>query len=194
MSNKAKISPEIHIFSGLMSSIIRPFQRGTLALEKMIDTGSYDEDFLVDAQHHIWNSWRSVANRIIRLHNTGKLNGPVILIGHSNGVLACCKIAERLYHKGIKVHYIGAIDPTAAKFSVINVNVGVVDEFWATSGYPCIKRFITRNKRAACQFTSEFNISGSHNKYEIKGSHIGVSKNKKVANIIFSSIKNILDN
>jgi len=173
---------EVHLFSGLGSSIIRPFQKGTRTLERMIDGLPSD----VDAEHHIWSSWKSVADRLIKAKHDGRLDGPIILVGHSNGVLACCKIAEKLSRNGIKVAYIGAIDPTAARFPTVDHNVARVDEFWATSGYPKLKRWMTGNRRAACQF--EPGWSGSHRLKTLKATHVGLGSHPEVTRNIYASI------
>lgn len=173
---------EVHIFSGLGSSIFRPFQKGTRTLERMIDNLPSD----VDAKHHIWSSWKSVADRLIKAKRDGTLNGPIILAGHSNGVLACCKIAEALSRNGIKVAYIGAIDPTAAAFPKIGKNVARVEEFWATSGYPKLKRLMTGNRRAACQF--EPGWTGRHTLKTLKATHVGLGSHPEVTRDIYASI------
>ncbi len=58
-----------------------------------------------------------MANRLIKGKHNGTLAGPVILIGHSSGVLGCCKITEKLSYNGSKVAYTGALDQRAASFS-----------------------------------------------------------------------------
>lgn len=174
---------EIHLFSGLGSSIIRPFQRGTRTLEGLID----GLPSAVDAKHHIWSSWNRIADQLIVKHKAGELTGPVVLIGHSNGVLAICNIAARLASHGIEVAYLGAIDPTAARFVTVGHNVKQVDEFWATSGYPKLKRWMTKNKRAACQFVPAWN--GEHNLWTLKATHVGIGTHTYVQDRIFDQVK-----
>ena len=174
---------EVHIFSGLGSSIFRPLQVGTRAIEGLID------GLGADAKHHIWHEWDEVADRLIAKNERGNLEGPIILIGHSNGVLSICNIATRLASHKIEVEYLGAIDPTAAAFAPVSRNVKLVDEFWASSGYPKFKRWLTRNKRGACQFTKGF--SGEHNLYQLKAPHVGIASHHYVHDRISNQVSRI---
>ena len=66
-------------------------------------------------------------------------------------------------------------------------------EFWASSGYPKFKRWITRNKRAACQFTPAFvKNGGKKSLIKLKDTHVGISKNTDVHIRIRDDIAQIL--
>jgi hypothetical protein len=171
----------IHLFSGLASSIIPGLQRGTRALESLIDKLGY-----ADAEHHIWNEWPEVRDKIAR----GPRPDRVVLIGHSNGVIAITELAQSLRRMGIIVDYMGAIDPTAANFPEVPGNVEMVDEFWAASGWPAITRRFTRRKNGALHFSPAF--YGTKRLYHIPGSHIACASNKDVRDTIVQHVKEAL--
>lgn len=170
---------QIHLFSGLGSSLLPWLQRGTQALEDMIDKIG-----IADAEHHIWNDWQRVG---MAIRPDG---GPVILAGHSNGVLACAQIAQMLLKRGIEVRYIAAIDPTAARFPAFSSNVLAIDEVWASSGFPALARRIPIFGQGKCLFDPSFR--GVHRLYHIRGSHIGVASDKHVHATILAGVKEAL--
>jgi len=170
---------QIHLFSGLGSSLIPSLQRGTRTLESMIDKLG-----AADAKHHIWNDWQKVAMAI----KPGA--GPVMLIGHSNGVLACAAIAKALQARRIQVAYVAAIDPTAARFPPFGGNVQLVQEFWASSGFPALVRRIPLFGQGKCLFDERFR--GVRELYQIRGSHVGVASDHHVQSTIFRAVKKTL--
>jgi len=173
--------PQIHLFSGLGSSLLPGLRSGTLTLEKMIDKLNY-----ADAKHHIWNDWKAVAASI------EPNGGPVILIGHSNGVLACASVAKALQDRKIKVAYVGAIDPTAARFPAFGNNVQRVDEFWASSGFPHAARGCPTLGQGKCLFDQDF--AGKHQLFHVRGSHIGVVSDEQLQATIVESVKTVVRN
>lgn len=168
---------QIHLFSGLGSSLLPSLRRGTRTIESLIDK-------ITDADHHIWNDWRKVAASI----TAGK--GPVVLIGHSNGLIACAEIAKVLRSRGIDVRYIGAIDPTAGRFPAFGSNVLRVDEFWASSGFPALARRIPLFGQGKCLFDPGFR--GAHRLYHMRGSHIGLASDEHVHATILAGVKEAL--
>lgn len=175
----------IHIFSGLGSSVFSSFRKDTEALDRMIDALS--DRF--DSEHHIWNDWQAVARQILIDASQGKINSPIILIGHSNGVLAACSIAQALGVLRIPVDYIGAIDPTAAAFPALGMNVKMADDFQAARGWPAMTRRVSRGKRAALIPGKGF--SGELNVYPIGGGHIEAPGNNFVVTTIMSRIAHL---
>lgn len=170
---------QIHLFSGLGSSLIPSLQRGTRTLESMIDKLGH-----ADAQHHVWNDWLKVGMSI------SKDGGPVILVGHSNGLIACAGIAKMLQARGITVAYVAAIDPTAARFPPFGGNVQLVQEFWASSGFPALARRIPLFGQGKCLFNGAFH--GVHELYHIRGSHVGVASDHHVQSTILAAVKQTL--
>lgn len=170
----------IILFSGLGSSIIPGLQRGTRTLEKLLDRLGY-----ADAQHFVWNEWKSVADNLIK-----EKPDRVALIGHSNGTLAIAEVARRLRLAGIKVHYVGAIDPTAADFPTFGSNVYFLEEFHASSGWPALTRWMTNNRNGACHKDNGFN--GIHRLHYVKGSHVGVASDSEVHSTIIASVKDAM--
>lgn len=170
---------QIHLFSGLGSSLIPSLHRGTRTLEGMIDKLG-----VADAQHHIWNDWQKVAMAI------KPDAGPVILAGHSNGVLACAAIAKALQARRIQVAYVGAIDPTAASFPAFGGNTLRVQEFWASSGFPALARRIPLFGQGKCLFDDTFR--GVRELYHIRGSHVGVASDHHVQSTILAAVKGTL--
>jgi hypothetical protein len=176
---------EIHVFSGLGSSLLPSLRSGTKAVEALIDALPYAE-----ADHHIWSQWRRVADAIVDRWKRTKEPFKVALIGHSNGVIATNEIAQHLALRGIKVDYIAAIDPTAARFPDIRSNVHECSEFHASSGWPALTRRFTGNKRAALHFTDAW--PGIHRLYHIPGSHVACASNKRVHEVIIGDLERIL--
>jgi hypothetical protein len=175
----------IHIFSGLGSSLLPSLRKDTLALDKMIDAVS--DKF--DSEHHIWNDWQAVARQILTDASQGRIGSPIILIGHSNGVLAACCIAQALGVLRIPVDYIGAIDPTAASFPALGMNVKLADDFQAARGWPAFTRRMSGGKRAALVKGRGF--SGELNVYPIGGGHIEAPGNNFVVTTIMSRIAHL---
>lgn len=172
---------QIHIFSGLGSSLLPSLRRGTEALENLIDA------LCPDAQHHIWNDWEEVEKTIT------PDGGPVVLIFHSQGAEAVAKIAQRLKARGITVTYVGAIDPTAGRFPAFGSNVLKVDEFFASSGFPAFARRFPIFGQGKCLFDASFRAMGRvHRLYHIRGSHVGVASDKHVHATILASVKDAL--
>ena len=167
----------IAIFSGLGSSIIPGLQRGTRTLEKLIDKLGEP-----GAEHYVWNEWPKVADAIIK-----QKPDRVALLGHSNGVLAIANVAQRLRLAGIKVHYIGALDPTAADFPMFGSNVYFLEEFHASSGWPAITRRLTKGRNGACRKDAGFN--GIHRLHYVRASHVGLASDSEVHKQVITSVK-----
>jgi len=167
----------IAIFSGLGSSIIIGLQRGTRTLEKLIDKLGEP-----GAEHYIHYEWPKVVDEIIK-----QKPDRVALLGHSQGVLAIANVAQRLRLAGIKVHYIGAIDPTAADFPTFGSNVYFLEEFHASSGWPAMTRRWTRGRNGACRKDAGFN--GIHRLHYVRASHVGCASDKDVHATIIASVK-----
>jgi hypothetical protein len=175
---------EIHIFSGLGSSIFPSLSYGTRTLEKLID------GLPAEAEHHVWNRWREVADGIVYRWNRTKQPFKTILVGHSNGVIATNSIAAHLNARGLPCDYIGAIDPTAGSFPLVGMNVAECSEFHAASGWPALTRRWTKNRRAALHFVPGW--PGIHRLYHINSSHVGCASSKRVHEIIVSDVKRVL--
>jgi thioesterase domain-containing protein len=165
----------IHLFSGLGSSLLLGLQRGTRAIEHYIDRLGH-----ADAEHHIWNQWPAVADKIIK-----QRPAKVVLIGHSNGVIATNEIARRLRLAGIRVNLIAALDPTAAKFPAIGSNVSEVVEFWAASGWPALTRRWTRNRNGALHFDG---FHGIHRLYHMPGGHVPLASRQDVRDLVVKAV------
>lgn len=176
---------EIHVFSGLGSSLFPSLSYGTRTLEKLIDALPCAE-----ADHHVWNRWRPVAESIVA--RWGKTREPfkTVLIGHSNGVIATNQIAAYLAARRIQVDYIGAIDPTAGSFPDIGRNVAETSEFWAGTGWPAISRRFTNGRRGALQYVDAW--PGIKRLYHIPGSHVACASNKRVHDVILSDLARVL--
>ncbi len=177
---------QVRIFSGLGSSIVPYFSRGTRRIEKLISESPQQ----IQVSHHIWSSWRGVCKTLISNFQREKTGGPIILIGHSNGVLACCNIARRLAELDIPVAYIAAIDPTPILFPNIKNSVIRVDEFWGTSGVSHLARGISYHKLACCKFTDGW--VGKHSLHIHYATHVEVSYLTDVLQRIEGSVRSIL--
>jgi hypothetical protein len=175
---------EIHIFSGLGSSIFPSLSYGTRTLENLLD------GLPASAEHHVWNQWPEVASEIVRRWSKTKTPFKTILVGHSNGVIATNEIAKHLAARGLPCDYIAAIDPTAGSFPLIGMNVGECSEFWASSGWPALTRRFTGNKRAALHFVPGW--PGIHRLYHIPGSHVACASNPRVHQTIVADVKRVL--
>lgn len=169
----------IYFFSGLGSSLIPALSLGTRTLEAMTDALG------VDATHMVWHRWPEAALHITLRYTKGDR---VILVGHSNGVLACANIANKLYREGVPVDYIGAIDPTAAAFPTIKANTLAVEEFWASSGWPAFTRRLTHKRRGAIVVDSSW--GGKHSLTHLpRTTHIASASHPLVKSKIMRSIE-----
>lgn len=158
---------QIHIFSGLASSVFSSLRKGTDDIERVIDGLPSS----ADAQTHIWNDWKDVAKKIVA-DSRGGNTSPIILIGHSNGVLACAEIAQVLYRRGIDVDYIAAIDPTLKSFPTIQNNVKLIDEFHASRGFVALGRWLSRGRKASIITAKRYKGVLRTKKYS--ASHVGI--------------------
>jgi hypothetical protein len=173
------MSIAIHLFSGLGSSLLPGLAYGTRTLEAMIDKlGS------ANAEHHVWNEWPKLAERLIK-----ERPKKVVLVGHSNGVIATNEIARRLRLAGIKVNLIVAIDPTAGAFPAIGYNVDDALEFWASSGFPAIARRLTRHRSGALHFDG---FHGIHRLYHIRAGHVPCASHPDVQRLTIAAVKAVV--
>jgi pimeloyl-ACP methyl ester carboxylesterase len=173
------MSIAVHLFSGLGSSLLPSLSYGTRTLESMIDKLGY-----ADAEHHVWSDWRKIADRLIK-----ERPSKVVLVGHSNGVIATNEIARRLRLAGIKVNLLVAIDPTAGSFPAVGYNVDDALEFWASSGFPAIARRFTRNRSGALHFDG---FHGIHRLYHIKAGHVPCASHPDVQRLTVAAVKAVL--
>lgn len=176
--------PHVYVFSGLMSSIISGFRKGTKEIAS--DIRHTHPEMVV--KHYIWNEWDNVFEEILqRALSHG--NSDVYLIGHINGVLACANIAEEMRKMNMPVKYIGAIDPTSANFPKLGSNVSFVDEFWAKTGWPAVKRKISGNTDGACTFRQDF--KGKHTLIKVPTTHVGASSSNRTQKRIIGSVREL---
>lgn len=174
----------IYIFSGLLSSLFPRLQLGTREIESILD------EVPLPAQHRVWNKWRSVLAEILAERKNGD-RSPVCLVGHSNGVLAALAVARGLDARNVPVHYVGAIDPTAARMEPVGGNVAAVDEFWASSGVAQLARSMSGNTRGACQFTPRF--GGVHQLFRVNSGHVALAGHDLVTERVSTMIRRIYD-
>jgi pimeloyl-ACP methyl ester carboxylesterase len=173
------MSIAVHLFSGLGSSLLPSLSYGTRTLESMIDKLGY-----ADAEHHVWSDWRKIADRLIE-----EKPSKVVLVGHSNGVIATNEIARRLRLAGIKVNLLVAIDPTAGAFPAVGYNVDDALEFWASSGFPAMARRFSGNRRGALHFDG---FHGIHRLYHIPGGHVPCASDPRVQKLTIEAVKAVL--
>lgn len=177
---------EIHIFSGLGSSIVASFRSGTNYLEKIIDELPSE----ADAKTHIWNNWDNVYRDILRKKINGTLEGPIILVGHSNGVFACMMIAEKLKMHNVKVDYIGSIDATLKAFPEAGWNVDFIHDFHATRGMVALGRRMSKGKRATVLPNKKF--KGELKPIRVSSGHVAASSNLIVIKTISEKVKELI--
>lgn len=178
---------EIHIFSGLGSSLFRGLRKGTDQLEHLIDQMPGD----ANAQTHVWNKHEDVAREIIAKRNRSTLKHPIILVGHSNGVLACMEIAKTLNSRGIKVSYIAAIDPTLKSFPAADGKIDHIDEFHASRGFVAFGRRLSRGRKASVHTGANF--TGKHTVHRHRAGHAGVAGLAAVHNVIGRRVRMLLN-
>jgi len=97
-----------YIFSGLASSIVPAFRSGTDDIANHLN----HQGSKATAKTYIWSQWKTAAEKIYEdfMKDFSEGGSPKIaLVGHSNGVLACAHIANKLNEQGIPVDYIAAI-------------------------------------------------------------------------------------
>lgn len=179
---------ECHVIAGLGGLL---FARGTKALDKLFDEISP----IWDATHWWHRSWDKCAEGIIARQKRFRDKPTVILVGHSYGALRCQQIASRLRQNGITVDYIAGIDPTAlpANVPTMNIpkNVRFVDEFWATSGWPALRRWFTPDGSRGGRFV----VRGSWTTYRrktVKGGHVACASNPITVRRIVEKVKELV--
>lgn len=166
----------------------------------LFGAGVRDIDELIDRlppvpENNIW-IWQKSATVAKIIINDIKENGPcpVILGGHSYGVLAAIRVARELNKQKIKVDYLYAIDPTAghsqAKEMVLYDNIKDVDEFWATRGIPAAARRITKNKQACLTIPPSWN--GLYEKHIIPGGHLNCAMDEKTHKVIMEKVRELV--
>ncbi len=113
------------VFAGLFSALNPRYAAGTRAIAGQIEGAAHY------ASATGYADWADVAGQIERDHAAGALARPLSLIGHSNGVYAILKIAERLAKAGIEVDYLAAIDKTLKRCPPAGANVKLAHDFYA---------------------------------------------------------------
>lgn len=175
----------IYIFSGLLSSILPGFRKGTNEIKSKLKK-EHPQDQVTTM---VWNKWGSAADMIYKQYAKEGYKDKVILIGHSNGVKACSLVAHYLDVMNIEVDYVGAIDPTASPFPAFPDSTKKVDEFFASSGYPAFIRRVTQNKLGVCTFSEDY--KGEHNTFDYHSGHVDLASSSKVHKQIIKSIKKL---
>lgn len=173
---------EIHIASGLGSSINPAFRAGTQALELKIDS------MPADAQHWIWNAWPQALEEIAARASMRKPRR-VVLIGHSNGVIFTNQIADGLRKLGIQVDLLVALDPTLAAFPKLGTNVKRTMEFHATAGIVAMFRWVASGGKL--RYTRDF-AGKTEPAIIVPGGHVGLSVNPAVHKRVLQAVQETL--
>lgn len=174
--------------------------RGITALDKLMDDLS-----------PVWDctTWRhseadKLFNGIVARQARYRDDPIIILIGHSAACLMMIQVAWRLNSKGIKVHYVGAIDPTALLWfglpflrmgppMVASKNIAKIDEFWATSGAPHMARRADESGKSGGRYIYPSGWPGEGGKpIIVPGGHIPCASAEKTRATILASVKAVL--
>lgn len=115
---------DVRLFGGLGSGAFERYQEGIENLQERIGGTVY---FSLSG----YSDWSEVASEIIALEGSGKLSRPLVLIGHSNGVYAILKIAQRLAENRVVVDYLASIDKTLKLCPPAGANIKLLHDFWA---------------------------------------------------------------
>lgn len=122
---------DIRLFGGLGSGAFERYQEGIENLQERIGGTVY---FSLSG----YSDWTEVSAEILALEKAGKLSRPLVLIGHSNGVYAILKIAQRLAENGVAVDYLASIDkhidvifPIPVVSPPAGPNIKLLHDFWA---------------------------------------------------------------
>lgn len=110
-----------------------PVREGTAKLDKLIDAlPGENSTALLQANY---GTAINMIDDHVRAH--GRKGLRAVLIGHSYGGLRAKQIADHCASIGVPVPYMAGIDVTATSHDLsIPANVGMVQEFWASSGPP----------------------------------------------------------
>jgi len=175
---------EIHVLSGLGSSIVKNLREPLLAIEKLID-GLPSE---ADAKSWIWNEWQTPTDAIITKKKRGTLKGPVVFIVHSQGQEGGANAAEALAKYGIAIDYFASISPTLGVTRPLGGNVLWTDEFYESVSLIQFMRIFGGGRVNYGPF-----YSGVRNKYQkLSGGHVGVAANPFVRSTIINKVKDLL--
>lgn len=84
-----------YVFSGLGGNLFGFIRSGMKELAEKIDGEFHALPFG-------YAGWKKIADKIVNGKIKGQITKPIVLVGHSNGVYACLKIAEHLAKYKIK--------------------------------------------------------------------------------------------
>jgi len=179
---------EIHVQSGLSSSIFPHLRRPLEAMEKLIDDLPSD----ADAKFSIWDDWQPIVDAIVTKKKRGTLKGPVIFIAHSQARESAERMSFELAKWGISVDYIAMISPSLGTIQgpvrPLGSNVMWVDEFYEVVSMIALGRIFGGGKPF---YGSSF--SGIKNVYRrLSGGHVGVAANPFVRKTIINKVKDLL--
>jgi pimeloyl-ACP methyl ester carboxylesterase len=180
---------EMHLFAGLGG---RFFDRGTRALDAMADRLSP----VWDANHWQQRQWQKASDGIIARQKAYGDKPVVILIGHSYGALRCQQIATRLRDRGIAVAYVAGIDATALAPGhppmKIPDNVALIDEFWASSGFPAIARWRDPKGSKGGMYVVRPEMKDRHKVIKVPGGHIPCASDPITVTRIMEKVRGLV--
>jgi len=161
-----------HGFSGLMANMFPYLQEGTKNISRKVN-GTF---------HHLfWGywGWSRVAKGILKDYRAGRINKPVVLIGHSNGVYAAIKITNWLDDYNVPVVLV-SIDRTLKPCPQVGNNVVYLMDNHAELSY-----VRTGSKFKGVHDVREWKEPRSH-----RGNwHVGVAEDPRVHKAIVDMLK-----
>lgn len=175
---------------------------GLMGIAPWISKGTREIDRLIDAlkgpdsRDFIQIAWKAAWKYIEAERAKGPIE--VILIGHSMGCYRAIQLAWKCRAAGIKVAYIGAIDPTAInrffrmKPMVVPENVIEVDEFWASRGIPAMNRRHDPTGGGGGCYRYQPGWSGKLFQKEYAIGHIALASDDRVVDRIVRRVKELI--
>jgi|CXWL01.1.fsa_nt_gi hypothetical protein len=142
------------------------------------------ERFVSEVYPHF--SWKKARDKAIAMHRAGELEF-FCPTGHSWGCYKIIQMAEDLGKHGIKVRYIGAIDPTAGPVMDVPANVEEVGEFWASRG-PCASAR-RRNPDGSAGGRYRYPHRTKHTVTPFESGHIELGSNAIVHTAILKAVR-----
>lgn len=178
---------KIYAFSGLGSSLIPTFRETLLATVNRVIRNSGLETY---AAQFVWKDWEDALEDIYLESLNAQLAGEpfkLVLIGHSQGVKACCELAEALNDLDIEVEYLISLDSTLSELPPIDSNVKIAHDFQANRGWVNFFRSTVLRNRGKLHLADSSKTKLTS--FEIDANHFNIGLNSTV----FVNIKFIMD-
>lgn len=140
------------------------------------------DDYQIHTSSTVWYKANALSNYIIKNYNTKKLQGPIILVGHSLGANEQIKVARQLARANIPVALLMTID--AVSPLTVPPNVEQVVNIYKPSFVPLFSGLTLKAMDPKYTHIENFNVTseGMH------VNHFTIDKDKHVQKIMLDNV------